>query len=66
MGFSRVVLLVAAALAFAGCASTVVQVPSVQGKAYVVKGNVVMNCDATSGNPECWPVNEVDPEGGAK
>jgi len=64
-----IVFLVAAALACAGCVSAT-RVQSVQGKAYVEKGSIfgtgMLNCDATEGNPECWPVNEVEPEGGGK
>ncbi|MDD5309155.1 MAG: hypothetical protein PHU25_17720 [Deltaproteobacteria bacterium] len=69
MGLLRIVLLIAAALAFAGCISKT-RVQSVHGKAYVEKGSIfgtgMLNCDATDGNPECWPVNEVDPQGGGK
>jgi hypothetical protein len=39
-----------------GCAPMVMTaVPSVQGRAYVVRGGTeVWNCDATSGEPVCY------------
>ncbi len=45
-----------------GCVSHVNAVTSVEGKAYMVQLEVgqdrMLYCDATDGNPECWPVQE--------
>ncbi len=55
------------AMAFCTGCVTVTASPSVQGKAYMVSNSgsdsVMLNCDATDGNPECWPVEE---QGGEK
>ena len=62
---TRVLLLLGAALLLSGCVATTI-VPSVDGKAYVARGSIfgtkMLNCDATDGNPECWPVEEQDRE----
>lgn len=50
-------------LASTGC-MYITAVKSVQGKAYVVKaspmGGSFWNCDATSGEPVCYQVSEVN------
>ncbi len=57
-----VFLLLAFAMTAAGCIH-VTAVPSVQGKAFVVKttpfGGSFWNCDATSGEPSCYKVQEI-------
>ena len=57
----QVLFLIAAALLLSGCVATTI-VQSVDGKAYVARGSwfgtKMLNCDATDGNPECWPVDE--------
>lgn len=62
-------LLVAAvavgALLLTGCIANT-QVKSQDGKAYVVSGHIfgtnMYYCDASDGNPECWPVTEEERE----
>jgi hypothetical protein len=65
MTLKKVMFFLAAALLLSGCVATTV-VPSVDGKAYVAKGSwfgtKMLNCDATDGNPECWPVQEQNRE----
>ncbi len=55
-------LFVFLATAFLSSCVTVTASPSVAGKAYMISNNasksVMLNCDATDGNPECWPVKE--------
>ncbi|HMY57686.1 MAG TPA: hypothetical protein PKI49_02530 [Pseudomonadota bacterium] len=55
-------LLCALSLSSVGCIH-VTAVPSVQGKAFVVKttpfGGSFWNCDATSGEPTCYKVQEI-------
>ncbi|MBL8635289.1 MAG: hypothetical protein JNM40_18835 [Myxococcales bacterium] len=57
-----VFLLLGFAMTAAGCIH-VTAVPSVQGKAFVVKttpfGGSFWNCDATSGEPSCYKVQEI-------
>ena len=57
----KVLLVLAAAVMLNGCISYTATT-STEGKAYVAKGHVfgtkMYNCDATDGNPECWPVDE--------
>ena len=63
MNWVKVVLVVAAIAVLSGCTSYATKVKSVEGKAYVVQfksGSRMLYCDATDGNPECWPVNEVE------
>ena len=65
MTVKKVLLLLAAAALLSGCVTTTV-VPSVDGRAYVADGSgfgtKMLNCDATDGNPECWPVEEQNRE----
>jgi hypothetical protein len=68
MTVKRLVLLVAVLMAAAlltGCITTTL-VESTDGKAYIVDGSFfgthMINCDATDGNPECWPVQEQNKE----
>ncbi|HMU40474.1 MAG TPA: hypothetical protein PKE31_15810 [Pseudomonadota bacterium] len=62
-------LLLAFVCASSGCVH-VAAVPSVQGKAYVVKsspfGGSFWNCDATTGEPTCYKVTEVPAAPAAK
>lgn len=63
MGASRLLAAFAIAFALSGCVTHTAS-PAVQGRAYVVNGNVagttMLNCDARSGVPECWPVRELE------
>lgn len=65
MSLKKVMVLIAAAALLSGCVATTV-VKSVDGRAYVAKGSwfgtKMYNCDATDGNPECWPVEEQEKE----
>lgn len=65
MTWKKVLLIVAAAAMLSGCMSQAAVI-SKEGKAYVVKGHVfgtkMYVCDATDGNPECWPVDEQERE----
>ncbi len=66
MTLKKALMIFAAGALLMGCVATTA-VKSVDGKAYVVKGNMVSgttmyNCDATDGNPECWPVAEQERE----
>ena len=63
-------LLIIAAIAaivaiLTGCVTSTA-VRSTDGKAYVVNGSIfgtgMLNCDASDGNPECWPVDEQERE----
>ena len=58
-------LALAAAALLGGCV-THTAAPAVEGKAYVVDGSIfgtgMLYCDASDGNPECWPVNEQERE----
>jgi hypothetical protein len=55
------ILVLAAAALIGGCV-THTAAPAVDGKAYVVNGSIfgtgMLYCDASDGNPECWPVTE--------
>ncbi len=55
-------LLVAFCLSATGCMH-IAAVPSVQGKAFVIKsspfGGSFWNCDSTSGEPTCYKVQEI-------
>lgn len=57
------ILVLAAAALIGGCV-THTAAPAVDGKAYVVNGSIfgtgMLYCDASDGNPECWPVNEQE------
>jgi hypothetical protein len=61
MSWKTLILVLAAAFAMSGCIATTA-VKSQEGKAYVVDGHIfgtdMYVCDATDGNPECWPVQE--------
>ena len=64
MSLVKALALLAAGALLAGCV-TYTAVQSKEGKAYVVDGHFLYTsdmyyCDATDGNPECWPVNEVE------
>ncbi len=67
MNWLKILVVLAAAVLFAGCVS-VTKVQSVHAKAYVVDGSIfgtgMLNCDATDGHPDCWPVQENAPKGG--
>jgi hypothetical protein len=56
----------ALALSASGCMH-IMAVPSVQGKAFVVKttpfGGSFWNCDASAGEPTCYKVNEIPAAG---
>jgi hypothetical protein len=56
---------VMAAALLTGCVTATV-VQSTDGRAYVADGSWfgthMVNCDATDGNPECWPVEEQNRE----
>ncbi len=57
------ILMLAAAALIGGCV-THTAAPAVEGKAYVVDGSFfgtgMLYCDASDGNPECWPVAEQE------
>ena len=60
-----IVAIAAGAVLISGCmAATAVK--SQDGKAYVASGNIfgtnMYYCDASDGNPECWPVTEEERE----
>lgn len=59
------VMAVMAAALLTGCKTATV-VSSVDGRAYIKDGSWfgthMINCDATDGNPECWPVEEQNRE----
>jgi len=61
MSLKKLILILVIGAMASGCI-TVAGVVSKEGKAYVVDGHVfgtdVYVCDATDGNPECWPVSE--------
>jgi uncharacterized lipoprotein YajG len=66
MTLKKALMILAAGALLIGCV-TQTAVTSVEGKAYVVKGNMLFgttmyNCDATDGNPECWPTAEQERE----
>jgi len=68
MTVKKMVFMVAALIAAAlltGCVTTTM-VKSVDGRAYIADGSWfgthMINCDATDGNPECWPVEEQNRE----
>jgi uncharacterized protein YceK len=68
MRVKRLVFLFMAVMAAAlltGCVTATV-VKSTDGRAYVADGSWfgthMVNCDATDGNPECWPVEEQNRE----
>lgn len=65
MNWKTLILVLTAAIMMAGCMATTA-VKSQEGKAYVVSGHVfgtdMYYCDASDGNPECWPVTEEERE----
>ncbi len=62
MTWLKIVMILLTAILLTSCI-TATKVTSVQGKAYVMDGHMfgtgMLNCDANDGEPECWPVNEV-------
>ena len=62
MRLVKALMLLAVAALLGGCI-TYTAAEARDGKAYVVDGSIfgtgMLNCDATDGNPECWPVNET-------
>lgn len=64
MTWKKALMILAATALLAGCVSyTAAQ--SNEAKAWVADGHIfwttdVLYCDATDGNPECWPVNETE------
>ncbi len=58
-------ILSTAALMTTGCIGATAT-PAVQGKAYIVEGNMfgtsMYNCEARNGEPVCWEVEQVETE----
>jgi hypothetical protein len=65
MTLKKALMILAAGAILSGCI-TQAAVLSKEGKAYVVSGHIfgtkMYVCDATDGNPECWPVDEQERE----
>jgi len=63
MSWKTVLFILAATAMLSGCV-TFNAARGHKGKAYVVDGSIfgtgMLNCDATDGNPECWPVAEQE------
>ena len=66
MGVVRILSIALFAILFSGCVTHTAS-PAVQGRAYVATGSAfgtkMLNCDARSGVPECWHVQEIERPG---
>ncbi|MFO8072261.1 MAG: hypothetical protein R6V85_10350 [Polyangia bacterium] len=67
MGWKKALVIAAlAAAALLGGCITHTAAPATEGKAYVMDGSIfgtgMLYCDASDGNPECWPVSEQERE----
>jgi len=67
MNWKNTIWVLLTAIMLSACVS-VTKVQSTGAKAYVVDGHIfgtdMLNCDASDGTPECWPVVEKEGKGG--